>query len=113
MNKVRTPVFYITRSGGTVSEKVAWDLWYSSGVWLKKNSITIKTQKMSIDLQTMSIKNNQSCLESENCLYLSIHPYCVTVKPAHCKFRGAHWTSHWCVTIKAGIQTSTVRLKII
>lgn len=28
MNKVWTPVFYIMRSGGTVSEKVAWDLWY-------------------------------------------------------------------------------------
>lgn len=37
MNKVWTPVFYITRSGGSVSEKVAWDLWYSSGARLKRN----------------------------------------------------------------------------
>lgn len=70
MNEVWTPVFYIMRSGGTVSEKVAWDLWYS---------ITIKTQKMRIDLQKMTLKTNQSCLESVNCIHLSIHSSCITV----------------------------------
>lgn len=72
MNKVWTPVFHITRSGGSVSEKVAWDPWYSSGVWLKRNYKDPENEDR-------SAKNEHETQQKLFGIHLSIHPHRITV----------------------------------